>query len=162
VPKPVDWLPLLPSAIEQLRNMNAKVVDRAALEQVFKIHRRTAIRLMHQFGGVRAGKTFLVDREILVQKLEALLAQQTGLGPDSRTPAQIRRAYGGAEQFHFPDVRTPNRRTAAQLPPSIQIIPGRLTVDAGSLPELCAQLWIFLETCHEDREGIEAKLEQPA
>ena len=61
MPKPSDWTPLISHALQQLRAMRSTVVDRATLEQLLKIHRRTAIRLMHQLGGEQAGKTFLVD-----------------------------------------------------------------------------------------------------
>ena len=50
MPKPNDWTPLIPHALQQLRALRGKVVDRAALQQLLKIHRRTAIRLMHQLG----------------------------------------------------------------------------------------------------------------
>jgi hypothetical protein len=47
-------------------------VDRAILEKVLRIERRTAIRLMNRFGGFQTGKTFLIDRLQLIEQLEQL------------------------------------------------------------------------------------------
>ncbi len=159
MPKSIDWLGAAPEALKQLQAMSVKVVDRATIEQLFKIHRRTAIRIMHRFGGQQAGKTFLIDREQLVEKLQVFLQQDSEQGPSSRTPSQIRRLYPEAETFRFPDVRAPERRTLARLPSRIRIVPGKITVEAASLEELCMQLWVLLETCNEDRQVVEAQLE---
>ena len=157
MPKPSDWTPLIPDALQQLRAMRAKVVDRAALQQLFKIHRRTAIRLMHQLGGEQAGKTFLVDREHLIRELEAFLRSGSTEYPP-RLSSQVRRLHAGADQIQFPRVTTPERRTLDRLPPTIQITPGRLVLQAATLRDLCAHLWVLLETCKEDRDALERRL----
>jgi Mor family transcriptional regulator len=73
MPKPVDWTPLVPRALAALREMTAAVVDRTTLERLLKIHRRTAIRLLHQLGGQQLGKTLLIPREQLMRELESYL-----------------------------------------------------------------------------------------
>ena len=57
----------LPAALDELRRFPAPVLDRAALEKLLRVERRTAIRLLHRFGGFQAGKTFLVDRLQLIE-----------------------------------------------------------------------------------------------
>jgi hypothetical protein len=52
----------LPAALDELRRFPAPVVDRTIVEKVLRIHRRTAIRLLHRCGGLQAGKTFLIGR----------------------------------------------------------------------------------------------------
>jgi len=79
-----------------------------------------------------------------------------------RTPSQIRRLHGEAENFRFPDVRGAERRSADQLPAAVQIGLGRLTIEVADLRDLCAQLWVLLETCKDDWEGVEKKLEGSA
>jgi hypothetical protein len=157
MPKPSDWTPLIPHALQQLRAMRSKVVDRAALQQLLRIHRRTAIRLMHQLGGEQAGKTFFVDRERLISELEAFLPSGSSDYPP-RMASQVRRLHAEAEGFRFPDVRASERRTIDQLPTTIQIASGKLTLETGSLQDLCAQLWILLETCKDDRDAFEERL----
>jgi hypothetical protein len=160
--KPVDWIPLVPDALTALRQMTAPVVDRSALETLLKIQRRTAIRLLHQLGGQQLGKTLLIPRQQLIAALEACLPGAEAGGPartPAHTPSQIRRLHREAESFRFPDVRAPERRTADRLPAAIQIEPGRLTIEVADLRDLCAQLWVLLETCKDDWDGVEKKLE---
>lgn len=72
MPRKFEWTEQLPAALEELRAFPALVVDRAILEKVLRIERRTAIRLMHRFGGFRTGKTFLIDRLQLIEQIEQL------------------------------------------------------------------------------------------
>ncbi len=72
MPRPPQWFPHLASALDQLRASPAPVLDRASLEQLFHLSRRSAIRLMNAFGGYQAGRTFLIGRLDLIQALEAL------------------------------------------------------------------------------------------
>ena len=69
MPRKSEWLQQLPSALEELRRFPAPVVDRAALQKLLRVERRTAIRLLHRFGGFQAGKTFLIDRVELIAAL---------------------------------------------------------------------------------------------
>ena len=161
MPKPVDWTPLVPAALTALRQMTAPVVDRTTLETLLKIQRRTAIRLLHQLGGEQLGKTLLIPREQLIRELEAYLPRDDAEFP-ARTPSQIRRLHREAESFRFPDVRASERRTVEGLPAAVQLGLGRLTIEVADLRELCAQLWVLLETCKDDWEGVEKKLEGSA
>lgn len=154
MPRPVDWTSIIPEVLTQLRAMTSQTVYRGTLEQLFKISRRTAVRLMHEFGGERAGRTFLLSRPKLIAQLESIAV------PQERQPSQVRRKHREAAAFTFPDVRTPARRHAGQLPPAIQLRPGSLVIEHAGLEDLYAQLWVFLETCQDDRDGIEALLEK--
>ena len=152
--RPVDWTALIPDALVQLRAMTSHTVYRGTLEQLFCIPRRTAIRLMHEFGGEQAGRTFLLDRQKLIEQLEEHPV------PQQLSPSQVRRQQGEAAAFTFPAVPTPERRRADALPPEVRLHSGQLTIQAGTLEELCARLWILLETCQDDREGIQAQLRE--
>ncbi len=70
MPRSPQWFHQLASALAQLQTFPAPVVDRASLEMLLKVSRRSAIRLMHQFGGYQAGRTFLIRREDLIAALE--------------------------------------------------------------------------------------------
>ena len=152
MPKPIDWTPLVPHALRTLRGMTTPAIDRAVLERLLKIHRRTAIRLLHQFGAELVGTNLLIPRLQLILELEAYLPPE-GEGP-TRAPSQLRRLHREADTIRFEDVRTVERRTMNKLPPAVQIVPGKLTVEATDLQQLCQHLWIFLETCKEDWSGV--------
>jgi hypothetical protein len=159
MPKPVDWTPLLPQALAALRAMTAPAVDRAMIERLLKIHRRTAIRLLHQFGAQPVGNNLLLPRERLIQELEAFLPSDGEL--PARTPSQLRRLHREADEFRFQDVRTSDCRTVDRLPATVQIAPGKLTVEAEDVRQLCERLWILLETCKEDWPGVAQKFGGP-
>jgi hypothetical protein len=72
MPRKSEWTEQLPSVLDELRRFPAPVVDRAILEKVLRIERRTAIRLMNRFGGFKTGKTFLIDRLQLIEQLEEI------------------------------------------------------------------------------------------
>ena len=50
------------------------MLDRASIEKLFGVKRWQAIQLLHRFGGYQIGKAFLVDRQELVDQLEAIRA----------------------------------------------------------------------------------------
>ncbi|MDQ2842871.1 MAG: hypothetical protein M3Y72_17895 [Acidobacteriota bacterium] len=155
--KPIDWLPLVPAALATLRDSTAPLVDRATLEKLLQIHRRTAIRLLHQFGARAVGTTLVLERQTLIGQLQTCL-------PENREPAapsQIRRSHQAAEAFRFPDVRVAERRTLDTLPAAIRLAPGQLSIEVADLRDLCAQLWVLLETCQDDWNRVEQRLAGP-
>jgi hypothetical protein len=81
--------------LEALERLPCPVVDRAALEILFGVSRRTAIRLMSQFGGYRSGKTYLVGREELLRQLRGW----TGSHEFERGKARRRRVGAMAEDL---------------------------------------------------------------
>src|SRR3954464_2743435 len=69
--KPV-WLLHIPEILQQLEVFDVPVVDRGSIERLFGLRRRQAIELMHRFGGFQASKTFIIDRQQLIEKLRAI------------------------------------------------------------------------------------------
>lgn len=159
MPKPIDWTPLVPQALATLRGMTTPAVDRSVLERLLKVHRRTAIRLLHQFGAELVGNNLLLARPQLIQELEAYLSADGEL--PTRVPSQLRRLHREADSIRFEDVRTVERRALYRLPAAVQVLPGKLTVEAADLGQLCQHLWIFLETCKEDWSGVAQQFGKP-
>ena len=77
MPRSPQWFHQLASALAQLQSFPGPVVDRASLEEMLQISRRSAIRLLHQFGGYQAGRTFLIRREDLIAALERVQSGET-------------------------------------------------------------------------------------
>ena len=67
MPARPSWLLHIPEILEQLELFKVPVVDRAIIEMVFGLGRRQAIELLHRFGGYQAGRTFLIDRRLLIE-----------------------------------------------------------------------------------------------
>ena len=66
------WLLHIPEIVSQLETFSVPVVDRAIIEHLFGLRRRQAIELLHRFGGYQAGRTFLVNRRLLIEQLRRL------------------------------------------------------------------------------------------
>src|SRR5438067_13678555 len=72
MPAKAAWLLKIPEIVAQLEVFDVPVVDRAIVERLFGLRRRRAIELLHRFGGYQAGRTFLVDRRLLIEHLRRL------------------------------------------------------------------------------------------
>jgi hypothetical protein len=66
------WLLQIPEIVSLLETFDVPVVDRSIVERLFGLRRRQAIELLHRFGGYQAGRTFLVDRHLLIEHLRNL------------------------------------------------------------------------------------------
>jgi hypothetical protein len=72
MPAKALWLLQIPEIVSLLETFDVPVVDRAIIERLFGLRRRRAIELLHRFGGYQAGRTFLVDRRLLIDHLRRL------------------------------------------------------------------------------------------
>ncbi|MCE5307004.1 MAG: hypothetical protein LLG20_05140, partial [Acidobacteriales bacterium] len=72
MPAQPQWLLHLPEIVEELSAMGAPILDRATIERVFGLRRRQAIYLMRAFGGYQLGKTALLDRCLLIERLREI------------------------------------------------------------------------------------------
>jgi hypothetical protein len=72
------WYLKVPALLESLKAPGSPpFLDRAAIEHLFHLRRRQAIRLMGMCGGYQVGKTFLVERKSVTAYLERVA--KTGL-----------------------------------------------------------------------------------
>jgi hypothetical protein len=55
MPSPPSWFQCVDDALQALREYPSPVLDRAGIETLLRVSRRTAIRLLHAFGGTRPG-----------------------------------------------------------------------------------------------------------
>ena len=146
VPRKSEWIEQLPSALEELRGFPAPVIDRAVLEKILRIERRTAIRLLHRFGGFQTGKTFLIDRLQLIARLEAIdRGEDAAFERDRRTRLadeleKTRRLAPGRKVRidAAPDVRD---RRMKDLPAGIHLQPGELRIEFFGAEDLLRHLF---------------------
>lgn len=152
---PRTWLPRAGDILDVLRRMTSKHLDRAAVEELFRLQRRAAIDLMNQVG-VTGNRThgFQVARTSLLSWVEKTFQDESWqlqrrkeaaeeLSRSMREVQAVREAMAreGRQPLTFPIVDEFLRATCASLPCSIQIEHGRITieVDHGS-PEDMRQI----------------------
>ena len=159
MPRQPQWFQHVPQALEQLRELPAPAVDRAALEKLLHVSRRAAIRLLHRFGGYQAGRTFLIGREELAQALESVLAdpayqfesrRRHRLSDDLENTRRDLRA----RQVKLPVA--PDPRPGSSLPSGLRIVrPGVLQVEFANGEELLGRLFELVRMAGEDLETFE-------
>jgi hypothetical protein len=124
----------------------ASVIDRAAIEMLFRVRRRRAIELLGCFGGYKSGKTFFIDRSRLIERLEQIAAGAPFIAERARRErlsAELERVQRLAParkvRIHTaPDVR---ERVMRDLPAGIHLKPGELRIEFFGAEDLLRHLF---------------------
>jgi hypothetical protein len=147
MPKAPLWYRRVPEILHQLKSPGIPpVLDRLAMENLFHVSRRQAIRLLGVANGYQVGKTFVVERQALIDYLETV--EKSGAAPEAR--ARKRRVAAAlSEVANYAEaqrvlVRTSHetlRRGPSDLPPGIDLIaPGKLQISFRGAEDLLAQI----------------------
>jgi hypothetical protein len=150
--------------LDELRQFPAPVIDRAVLERVLRIERRTAIRLMHRLGGYQAGRTFLIDRQRLIERLEQLARGEDAAAERERRTRladeleRTRRLTPGRKvRIDTPaDVR---ERVMKDLPAGIHLRPGELRIEFFGAEDLLRHLLELSQAIMNDFERFREAVE---
>ena len=158
-----EWLLRLPEIRAELEHLYVPVVDRAGIERLFRLRRRRAIELMHQFGGYQTGRTFLVDRARLLEALQALESQED-YGAEKRRRERLGDVVEASrEHLISMRVRIPVRAAAARasldrLAPGVLLMPGVLSIEFRHPIELLEKLYGLAQAISHDFERFEGLL----
>jgi Mor family transcriptional regulator len=141
-----EWFQELPAALEALKELTTPVIDRATLERLLRIHRRTAIRLMQRFGGYQAGKTFLISRPTLIRQLERVAVSDAYLietGRRERLSAELDRTrrLSLARAVRIDTAGDRREQLLKELPLGIHLKPGELRIEFSGAEDLLRRLY---------------------
>src|SRR3954452_1147931 len=140
--------------IPEIRSMVADaalpVVDRTAIERLFRLRRRQAIELMHRFGGYQTGRTFLIAREQILAQLDCILS--TGeYGQEAARRERLVTAFGkGRGTRPSGAVRIPVTAEAFDtrletLGPGVYLEPGKLAIEFAGPEDLLRKLFCLAQ-----------------
>jgi hypothetical protein len=152
--RPRWWL-RIPEILGTIESLDLGWLDRPAIEKIFQVRRRRAIELLNGFGGFQTGRTFLIERDVLVRQIRAIRD-----GEDYRWDQGRRRklseAISAARQFSQA-ARVSIKVLAASpaLPPGVRIEPGRMTIDFDDVQDLLAKLYSISQAAARDFETFE-------
>ena len=164
MPAKAPWLLQIPEIVAQLEVFDVPVVDRAIVERVFGLRRRRAIELLHRFGGYQAGRTFLVERRVLIDQLRRL-AEGEDFQRESRRKERLDHTLGELRRNHTgrcvkipvqPDVWG---RRLADLSTEVELKPGHLHIQFSGTEDLLTKLYELAATASNDFEGFQAAAE---
>jgi hypothetical protein len=160
MPAKAEWLLRVPKILADLRVIDVPVLDRAAVERLFRFRRRRAIQFMHAQGGYQAGHSFLVDRMRLIAQLE-VLQNGDGFHQESRrrmhleeAVERIRRHAVAAHVKIAVEPAVLDTRINA-LPAGIRLEPGSLIVTFRDPQELLQRLFALSQAIANDFEQFE-------
>ena len=150
------WLLKIPEIIIMLESFEVPVVDRAVIERLFGLRRRRAIELMHHLGGYQAGgRTFLVDRQVLIEHLRRLAAGEE-FDRESRRRERLDHAvdeirrYQAAARVKLPVPADVQNRKLADLSAGVALGPGHLHVEFSGAEELLGKLYELAQAASND------------
>jgi hypothetical protein len=147
MPAQPSWYTRIPEILGQLDAEGLPpFLDRPAIERLFRVGRRQAIRLMGVLNGYQVGKTFLVDGQSLKRFLAEI--ERTGAGAQAR--ARKERVLSAlnevanraaAQRVRIPAAPTALERRVSDLPAALELIePGRLLIHYRGAEDLLSRI----------------------
>ena len=158
------WLLHIPEIVSQLETFDVPVVDRAVVERLFGLRRRQAIELLHRFGGYQAGKTFLIDRRVLIEHLLRVVEGEEFQRESRRkerldeTIDQLRR-HNAAARVRITAPPEVDTRTITGLCDGITLEPGHLSIEFAGAEDLLSKLYEFSQAASYDFDRFRAAVE---
>jgi hypothetical protein len=165
------WLLQIPEIVSLLETFAVPVVDRAIVERLFGLRRRQAIELLHRFGGYQAGRTFLVDRHLLIEHLRRLADgeefQREILRKERLDQVVDRlRRFKTAGRMKIPVRADTFNRKLADLAPGVALEAGHLHIAFSGTEDLLGKLFELSQAASNDfdrfREVVEPAKRQSA
>jgi hypothetical protein len=160
MPAQPQWLLRLPEIISELEQLDVPIVDRGIFEKVFRVGRRRAIQLMHHFDGHQVGRTFVIDRTLLLDRL------RVGRASDTFEHEQTRRLRVVEELDRLRKL-APSRKVRIQvpsevrdnqladLPAGIHLKPGELRIEFFGTEDLLRHLFELSQAIVNDYRKFE-------
>ena len=164
MPAKAAWLLKVPEIVAMLESFDVPVVDRAIIERLFGLRRRRAIELLHRLGGYQTGKTFLVDRHVLIENLRRVAAGEE-FDRESRRKERLDgaidqlRRYQAAARVSIPVPADVFSRKLKDLSPGVALVPGQLHIAFSGAEDLLTKLFEFAQAVSNDYDRFRAATE---
>jgi hypothetical protein len=155
MPAKAPWLLHIPDIIAMLEVFDVPVVDRSMVEHLFGLRRHRAIELLHRFGGYTAGRTFLVDRRVLIEHLRRLAEGEDFQAESLRRERldhkvdQLRR-HQAAARVRIPVERDVRNRNVAALSAGVALEAGHLHIEFSGTEDLLSKLYELSQAASND------------
>jgi len=155
------WYARLEAIRKEILERDVPFLDREAVEQLFGLGRRQALRLMKRMRGHQVGYAYLVDRADLLEHL-AYLARSGRPRLEEQRKRRVLETLRELEQEReslTTRVALPVRMVQG-LPEGVsRVAPGRLAIDFSSPQELLGRLFALAEAAAGNFEEFARTLE---
>jgi hypothetical protein len=157
------WISRVSEILETASNTEVPFLDRSAVEQLFDVRKRQAIRLMHKIGGYYVGKAFVVAQPAVVTWLKEVAANPKTYWAEAareRLEVSIEEARAIRDRHRrfvvAPDAR---ERRLEGLPTTVHLKPGELKIEFFGAEDLFRQLYELGQAIGNDYERFRALAE---
>lgn len=139
------WMQRISEILATAKASQVPFLDRAAVENLFALRKRQAIRVMHLIGGYHIGKAFVVGRPELLTWLQKIAASPKARWSEAareRLEVSIEEARSLLDRNRKFMVSADARsRKLDGLPPTVHLRPGELRIEFFGLEDLSRQLF---------------------
>jgi len=157
-PKPI-WLSRVAEIRQALQEADVPFVDRAAVEDLFRLRRRQAIHLLEAMEGFKVGRAFVAPRASVLaflNKVEASGAVEREVLRQARVRDAILEARRSVEARRL-TFRVPKEQPRlASLPAGVHLEPGRLEVTCTDAQDLLKKLFLLSKAVASDVTAFES------
>lgn len=158
MPAQPTWFPRLTQILADLRALReVPLIDRQAFERIFQVKDRRARALMGRFAGQQIGHAWAVDRQQLIEALEAIQRGEE-FQFEQRRRERIAAVYEQAKRQHpARQVQIPVIRTGSlsSLPPGVDLTPGELHIRFSSFEDFLSKLVELSQAVQNDFSSFE-------
>lgn len=161
------WYSRVTEILVTLEDSEVLLLDRFAVEKLFRVSRRTAIRVMNSFGGYQVGRTFVIPRQEILRQLSKIAQDGTpeiAAGRKQRVwrILEQERAHVRARAVAIPLPAQPALLPEiGSLPVGVRLERGLLTVRFGAPVELLQKLFVLSQALAQDFEAFERRCGTP-
>jgi hypothetical protein len=164
MPSQPQWLLRLPEIIAELEQLEMPIVDRAIFEKVFGVGRRRAIQLMHHFEGHQVGRTFIIDRTLLLDRLRDGRSSNDFDREQTRHLRVVEelmrlRKLAPGRNIRIPVEPQVRDHRLSDLPAGIHLKPGELRMEFAGIEDLLRHLFELSQAILNDYRRFEELIE---
>jgi hypothetical protein len=137
-------------------------LDRSAIESLFGLRRRQALKIVHALGGYRSGNVLLAPRDSVLHFLAATLRGKQYRAERVRRERVLETIEDAKREIDARKVKlkvpsgTAAKRTVADLPEGIHLSPAELRVEFAGAQDLLQKLFDLSKAIAADIRRFEA------
>lgn len=158
MPRKTEWIHRIPGILERTRTFATQYVGRTAIEDLFCVSPRQAVRILQKMGAENVGGAKVIDRDKLVERLEQLQQDKNVVFESNRRENLHRKLEEARSEARLPKIEIPPvpMVSLGQLPMDIQLEPGKLEVRFSSSAELLQNLMLLTQAISSDWDTFAA------
>jgi hypothetical protein len=162
MPAAPRWWSKLNEIESTVEHFDCPVLDRESIEKVFGLGRRRAQDLMRVCGGYQAGRTWLIERLVLLEYLRHRKRDRSYQGEMARRIRLADSIEAAQRTVQAHRVRiVPGNPASGLLPPGCELSPGQLSLHFSSPEELLRMLYDLSQGIASDYEAFAAAAGKP-